>query len=78
MIPNLIFSCLKAGFLKLWIASAIFLSQILSINKAALLDISWTEEELDAITGQPDFIASITGIPNPSYDEGYINANEFW
>ena len=29
----------------------------------------------NAITGQPAFCASITGIPNPSYEDGYDKQN---
>ena len=43
----------------------------LSIKREESPIISGIEELLYAITGQPAFCASTTGIPNPSYAEGY-------
>lgn len=41
-----------------------------STKSAAFPATSGNEELFEAITGQPDAIASMTGNPNPSYNEG--------
>ena len=45
-----------------------------STSNAALPEISGMDVTFDVITGDPQAMASITGIPNPSESEGKRNA----
>ena len=63
-------------FLNLLFSNACIASCILGISNLSkaipsLPIISDIEELLPAITGQPALCASITGIPKPSYKDGY-------